>query len=83
METNIAENLRSVRMDIAESERKAGRPVGSVELLAVSKTHPPEAIQQAVEAGQLLFGESKAGEGALAFDRASSNQQNPSGLASF
>jgi pyridoxal phosphate enzyme (YggS family) len=62
METNIAENLRSVRMDIAESERKSGRPVGSVELLAVSKTHPPEAIQQAVEAGQLLFGENKVQE---------------------
>ena len=62
MELNIAENLQSVRMVIAESERKSGRPVGSVELLAVSKTHPPEVIRQAVEAGQLLFGENRVQE---------------------
>ena len=62
MELNIAENLQSVRMVIAESERKSGRPGGSVELLAVSKTHPPEVIRQAVEAGQLLFGENRVQE---------------------
>jgi pyridoxal phosphate enzyme (YggS family) len=62
MELNIAENLQSVRMVVAESERKSGRPVGSVELLAVSKTHPPEVIRQAVEAGQLLFGENRVQE---------------------
>jgi PLP dependent protein len=62
MEPNIAENLRSVRTDIADSELRSGRLVGSVELLAVSKTHPPEVIRQAVEAGQLLFGENRVQE---------------------
>jgi pyridoxal phosphate enzyme (YggS family) len=62
MEPNIAENLRSVRTDIADSELRSGRPAGSVELLAVSKTHPPEVIRQAVEAGQLLFGENRVQE---------------------
>jgi pyridoxal phosphate enzyme (YggS family) len=62
MEPDIAENLRSVRADIADSELRAGRPVGSVELLAVSKTHPSEVIRQAVEAGQLLFGENRVQE---------------------
>jgi uncharacterized pyridoxal phosphate-containing UPF0001 family protein len=62
MEPDIAENLRSVRTDIADSELRSGRSVGSVELLAVSKTHPPEAIRQAVEAGQLLFGENRVQE---------------------
>ena len=62
MGANIAENLESVRMEIAESERASGRPAGSVELLAVSKTHPPEVIRQAVEAGQLLFGENRIQE---------------------
>lgn len=62
MELNIAENLQSVRMAIAEAERTSGRPAGSVELLAVSKTHPPEVIRQAVEAGQLLFGENRVQE---------------------
>jgi len=41
---------------------RAGRDVSSVTLLAVSKTHPPEAIREAVAAGQLLFGENKIQE---------------------
>jgi pyridoxal phosphate enzyme (YggS family) len=62
MEPDIAENLHFVRSEIAKAERTAGRPAGSVELLAVSKTHPPEVIRQAVEAGQLLFGENRVQE---------------------
>ena len=62
MERNIAENLETVRADIAESERSSGRLAGSVELIAVSKTHPPETVRQAVDAGQLLFGENRVQE---------------------
>ena len=62
MEPNVAENLQAVRTDIAESERTSGRPPGSVELVAVSKTHPPELVRQAIEAGQLLFGENRIQE---------------------
>jgi pyridoxal phosphate enzyme (YggS family) len=62
MEPNVADNLRSVRTEIAESEQTSGRSPGSVELVAVSKTHPPELIRQAVEAGQLLFGENRIQE---------------------
>jgi PLP dependent protein len=62
MEFNIAENLRTVRANIAESERTSQRKEGSVELMVVSKTHPPEVIREAVEAGQLLFGENRVQE---------------------
>jgi len=62
MEPNIAENLESVRAGIEESERRSGRPAGSVELIAVTKTHPPEVVRQAIEAGQLIFGENKVQE---------------------
>src|SRR5262249_61932679 len=62
MEPNIAENLESVRAGIKESERRSGRPAGSVELIAVTKTHPPEVVRQAIEAGQLLFGENRVQE---------------------
>jgi pyridoxal phosphate enzyme (YggS family) len=62
MECNIAENLETVRAVIAESERRSGRLAGSVELIAVSKTHPPEIVRQAVDAGQLLFGENRVQE---------------------
>jgi pyridoxal phosphate enzyme (YggS family) len=62
MEAKIAENLHSVLVNIAESERMSGRPAGSVELLAVSKTHPAEVIREAVDAGQVLFGENRIQE---------------------
>jgi PLP dependent protein len=62
MECSIAENLQTVRAAIADSERKSGRLAGSVELIAVSKTHPPEMIRLAVDAGQLLFGENRLQE---------------------
>src|ERR1700731_2202094 len=62
MEAKIAENLHAVLASVAESERMSGRPAGSVELLAVSKTHPAEVIREAVNAGQVLFGENRIQE---------------------
>jgi len=58
----FAENLESIRQRIAEACARAGRDASAVTLLAVSKTHPPETIREAVEAGQLLFGENKIQE---------------------
>jgi pyridoxal phosphate enzyme (YggS family) len=62
MEAKIAENLHAVLANIAESERMSGRPAGSVELLAVSKTHSAEVVREAVDAGQVLFGENRIQE---------------------
>jgi len=59
---NFTENLDSIRQRIAAACARAGRDTAAVTLLAVSKTHPPEAIREAVEAGQLLFGENKIQE---------------------
>jgi pyridoxal phosphate enzyme (YggS family) len=58
----FAENLKSIRQRIAAACVRAGRDENSVTLLAVSKTHPPETIQTAVECGQLFFGENKIQE---------------------
>ena len=49
---SIAENLAEVRSTIPEG----------VELVAVSKFHPVEALQQAYAAGQRVFGESRVQE---------------------
>jgi PLP dependent protein len=54
---DIAARLEFVRGRLAAAEEKAGRPPGSVRLVAVSKRHPPEAIRAAYEAGQRDFGE--------------------------
>ena len=62
MEPSIAENLETVRTVISQAEKASGRAPGTVELVAVSKTHPPEVIQKAVEAGQLVFGENRVQE---------------------
>ncbi len=59
---SIQNNLNQIRRAIAQAEVCAGRPAGSVRLLAVSKTHPANAIQEAWQAGQRLFGESYAQE---------------------
>ena len=58
----IAENLEVVRQEIARAAAKAGRRAEEIELVAVSKTHPAETVREAVDAGQILFGESRVQE---------------------
>jgi len=58
----IAANLAQVRGRVAEAAKKSGRAVDQVELVAVSKTHPAEKVQAAVDAGHSLFGESRVQE---------------------
>jgi len=50
----IGENLERIRERIARA--------GDVQLIAVSKKVPPEGIEEALAAGQMLFGESKVQE---------------------
>lgn len=59
---SIAENLETIRHRMAAAAERSGRSAGDVELLAVSKTFPAEVIREAVDAGQLLFGENKVQE---------------------
>lgn len=54
--------LTQIRARIAEAAVRAGRAADAVTLLAVSKTHPPELIEQAWAAGQYAFGENRAEE---------------------
>ena len=58
----IASNLEAVRERIEKATSRAGRPLGSVTLLAVSKTFPPAAIEEAYHAGQRQFGENRVQE---------------------
>ena len=60
--TSIAANLQAVRARIAAACVAAGRPAGSVQLLAVSKTWPAASVREAVAAGQRAFGENYAQE---------------------
>lgn len=59
----IADNLHAVRERIRQAAIDSGRNPESVRLLAVSKTFPANDVQEAFEAGQVLFGENKVQEG--------------------
>jgi pyridoxal phosphate enzyme (YggS family) len=58
----IPRRLAEVRDRIADAAGRSGRSPGDVRLIAVSKTHPIEAVRAAAEAGQLDFGENKVQE---------------------
>lgn len=58
----LAENLEQIEKRIHAACARAGRARDSVQLLAVSKTHPPETIREAVNLGLTYFGENKIQE---------------------
>ena len=59
---DVAARLAALRGRIAAAEAAAGRPPGSVELVAVAKTHPAELARAAIAAGQRAFGENRVQE---------------------
>ena len=59
---SIAENLERVRREVDQACERAGRDLGSVQVMAVSKTHGPKLFAEAFRAGQRLFGESRVQE---------------------
>ncbi|AMG93196.1 YggS family pyridoxal phosphate-dependent enzyme [Citrobacter amalonaticus] len=60
---DIAHNLAQVRDKISAAASRCGRASEEVTLLAVSKTKPASAIEEAIAAGQLAFGENYVQEG--------------------
>ena len=61
--TTIAAQLQHTQQRLQQACHAAGRPEGSVRLLAVSKTFGPDAVAEAVQAGQRAFGENYVQEG--------------------
>lgn len=61
--TTIVNNLQAVHARIAAACAACGRDPFSVRLLAVSKTFGPEAVVEALTAGQRMFGENYIQEG--------------------
>ena len=58
----ISDNLRLVEENIAAACKRAGRRREDVKLIAVSKTHPVEAVKEAMRCGIRSFGENKVQE---------------------
>src|SRR5437868_6409145 len=59
---NLAENLASIEQRIEQACARAGRPRSAVTLLAVTKTQPPDVVNEAARLGLTLFGENKVQE---------------------
>ena len=63
----IAANLHRIRDRIANAAIRCGRRPEDVTLVAVSKTKPSQAVQEALAAGQTVFGENRVQEAAAKF----------------
>lgn len=60
--SDIAENLAEIRQRISAACLRTVRDPAAVELIVVSKTFPAEAVREAIDAGQVHFGESRLQE---------------------
>jgi PLP dependent protein len=59
---SIFENYREICEDVGRICVSIGRNPGSIKIVAVSKTFPSGAVQEAIDHGILLFGENKVQE---------------------
>lgn len=59
---SIRDNLAAVGGDIARAAERAGRAPEDVRLIAVAKTKPQSAVVEALQAGQMIFGENRVQE---------------------
>lgn len=57
-------SLTEIRDRIAKAESDAGRPAGSVKLIAVSKMQPDDRVVAVLEEGHRVFGENRVQEAA-------------------
>lgn len=60
--STVAERVAGVRARIDAAARSVGRDPAAVNLTAVSKTQPPEAIDAILATGQRVFGENRVQE---------------------
>ena len=62
MQNHLRENLAAVEKRIERAAERSGRNRNEIKLIAVSKTHPSEVLQEAIQAGARVFGENKVQE---------------------
>lgn len=62
MLTDVTANLATVKAEVAEAARSAGRAAAAVTLVAVTKTQAADVIRPALLAGHRTFGENRVQE---------------------
>jgi pyridoxal phosphate enzyme (YggS family) len=58
----IAERIETIRERMEKAARRSGRNTNEIQLMVVSKFHGASEIEEAINAGLLLFGENKVQE---------------------
>ncbi|MXV43867.1 YggS family pyridoxal phosphate-dependent enzyme [Saccharibacter sp. 17.LH.SD] len=66
-ENTISHALKDIRQRITRAAHKAHRAETDISLVAVSKFHPRDSVEAALQAGQRLFGENRVQEAASKF----------------
>lgn len=72
-----AENIAQVQENIAAACTRAGRDPGDITLIAVSKTHPAEALVEAAATGIQHFGENRVEEASVKIPLVDAQLQSP------
>ena len=67
--SDIESNLKTTKAKIAEAAKKSGREEKDITLIAVTKTHSPEEINEAINCGVTDIGENKVQEIVEKYDR--------------
>ena len=67
--SDIESNLKITKAKIAEAAKKSGREEKDITLIAVTKTHSPEEINEAINCGVTEIGENKVQEIVEKYDR--------------
>ena len=62
MQNDLRGNMSAVKERIERAAHKVGRDSNEIKLVAVSKTHPAEVLQAAIESDIRVFGENKVQE---------------------
>ena len=62
MSETLSERLSNVKNQIKLAAENVGRNADEIKLVAVSKTHPPEILLEAIETGANILGENKVQE---------------------
>ena len=79
LRSQIGERLKDVQAAIKAAASRGGRDASDVLLVAVTKTHGPEVVSAACEAGLRHFGENRVEEGSTKIDTL--GQSLPAGVA--
>ena len=65
----IANSIKEINERVCQTAEKCGRNPDEIQIVAVSKTHPAQAVREAYQAGMRVFGENRVQEAETKIER--------------